>query len=115
MDPRRIPHEYWRDRRKKARAVGLTTISPCIFWDHLEPSPGQGNFDQPGNAVTTYTRTAQEERLNVVLGAVTAAIMYEVNKVEAKDNIVERSMPVRESAHPMPSSQHQYGKSIDMG
>ena len=29
----RIPREYWRDRLKKARAMGLNTISTYVFWN----------------------------------------------------------------------------------
>ena len=67
MDPQRIPPQYWRDRLRKAKAMGLNTIFSYIFWDHLEPSPGQWTFDQPENDVATYIKTAQEEGLNVVL------------------------------------------------
>ena len=33
----RIPREYWRDRLKKARAMGLNTISTYVFWNLHEP------------------------------------------------------------------------------
>src|ERR1700756_5751239 len=29
----RIPREYWRDRLRKARAMGLNTISTYVFWN----------------------------------------------------------------------------------
>ncbi|KAK4506141.1 hypothetical protein PRZ48_004106 [Zasmidium cellare] len=47
--------------------MGLNTIFPYIFWDHLEPTQGAWTADQPQNDVAAYVRTAQEEGLNVVL------------------------------------------------
>ena len=35
----RIPHEYWRDRLKRARAMGLNTISVYVFWNFHNDSP----------------------------------------------------------------------------
>ena len=40
----RIPREYWRDRLKKARAMGLTTVSTYVFWNVHEPKPGVYDF-----------------------------------------------------------------------
>jgi beta-galactosidase len=62
----RIPREYWRDRLKMARAMGLNTISTYVFWNAHEPRPGQ--FDFTGNLdVATFIKTAQEEGLHVIL------------------------------------------------
>src|ERR1700674_5343577 len=62
----RIPREYWRDRMKKARAMGLNTISTYVFWNLHEPRPGV--FDFTGqNDVAAFVRTAQEEGLYVIL------------------------------------------------
>ena len=44
----RIPHEYWRDRLKRARAMGLNTISVYVFWNFHERQPGE--FDFSGQA-----------------------------------------------------------------
>ena len=67
MDPQRIPHQYWRDRLKRARAMGLNTIFSYVFWDRLEPVPGTWTAKQPENDIGTYFRIAQEEGLHVVL------------------------------------------------
>ncbi|KAF7187609.1 Beta-galactosidase [Pseudocercospora fuligena] len=67
MDPARIPYQYWRDRLKNARAMGLNTIFPYIMWDQLEPEPGKWTFHEPQNDIATYIKTAQEEGLNVIL------------------------------------------------
>lgn len=62
----RIPREYWRDRLKKARAMGLNTISTYVFWNVHEPRPGV--YDFTGRAdVAAFIRTAQEEGLYVIL------------------------------------------------
>ncbi|KAF2176722.1 glycoside hydrolase family 35 protein [Zopfia rhizophila CBS 207.26] len=66
MDPQRIPPEYWRDRLRKARAMGLNTIFPYIYWHMLEPE--QGKWDNTGwNNVSAYFRIAQEEGLYIAL------------------------------------------------
>ena len=36
----RIPHEYWRDRLHRARAMGLNTVSAYVFWNFHERQPG---------------------------------------------------------------------------
>lgn len=62
----RIPHEYWRDRLKRARAMGLNTVSAYVFWNFHERQPGE--FDFSGQAdIAEFVRTAQEEGLYVIL------------------------------------------------
>ena len=62
----RVPREYWRDRLRKARAMGLNTVETYVFWNLHEPRPGV--FDFSGQLdVATFIRTAQEEGLNVLL------------------------------------------------
>ncbi|MDE6821150.1 MAG: beta-galactosidase [Bacteroides acidifaciens] len=62
----RIPHEYWRDRLQRARAMGLNTISVYVFWNFHERQPGE--FDFSGQAdVAQFVRLAQEEGLYVIL------------------------------------------------
>lgn len=62
----RVPREYWRDRLKKARAMGLNTVSTYVFWNAHEPTPGV--FDFSGSLdVAAFIRMAQEEGLYVVL------------------------------------------------
>jgi len=62
----RIPREYWRDRLKKARAMGLNTISTYVFWNAHEPKPGVYDFSG-GLDVAAFIRMAQEEGLYVIL------------------------------------------------
>ena len=62
----RVPREYWRDRFKKAKAMGLNTITTYIFWNLHEPEPGK--FDFTGNLdVAAFVKTAQEEGLFVIV------------------------------------------------
>jgi len=62
----RIPREYWRDRLKKARAMGLNTISTYVFWNAHEPKPGSYDFSGSLDAAA-FIRMAQEEGLYVIL------------------------------------------------
>jgi len=62
----RVPREYWRDRMKKMRALGLNTLCTYVFWNLHEPQPGK--FDFTGNLdLAEYLRTAQQEGLWVLL------------------------------------------------
>lgn len=62
----RIPRVYWRDRLRKARAMGLNTISTYVFWDLHEPT--QGTYDFSGQLdVAEFIREAQQEGLYVIL------------------------------------------------
>jgi beta-galactosidase len=62
----RIPREYWRDRLRKARAMGLNTISTYVFWNLHEPHPGAYDFRGQLD-VAEFIREAQEEDLHVIL------------------------------------------------
>lgn len=62
----RIPREYWRDRLRMARAMGLDTTSTYVFWNCHERSPGRFDF-AGGNDVAAYVRIAREEGLAVIL------------------------------------------------
>ena len=62
----RVPREYWRDRLRKARAMGLNTVETYAFWNVHEPR--QGVFDFSGDKdIATFVRMAQEEGLNVIV------------------------------------------------
>ena len=66
MHYERIPREYWGDRLKKARAMGLNTISTYVFWNVHEPRPGTYDFSGQYD-VAAFIRMAQEEGLYVIL------------------------------------------------
>jgi beta-galactosidase len=62
----RIPRQYWRDRLRKARAMGLNTVSTYVFWNLHEPSPGR--FDFTGQKdVAAFVRLAGQEGLHVIV------------------------------------------------
>ena len=62
----RVPRPYWRDRFRKARAMGLNTITTYVFWNVHEPRPGVYDFNGQ-NDIAEYIREAQQEGLNVIL------------------------------------------------
>ncbi|HWE87279.1 MAG TPA: beta-galactosidase family protein [Terracidiphilus sp.] len=62
----RVPRAYWRDRFRKARAMGLNTITTYVFWNVHEPSPGVFDFSGQ-NDIAEYLREAQQEGLHVIL------------------------------------------------
>src|SRR2546421_7201349 len=62
----RIPREYWRDRMKKAKAMGLNTLGTYIFWNIHEPVPGKYDFSG-NNDIAEFVRIAGEEGLWVVM------------------------------------------------
>ena len=62
----RIPREYWRDRMKMAKAMGLNTIGTYVIWNAQEPE--EGKFDFSGNNdIAEFIKIAKEEGLWVVL------------------------------------------------
>ncbi len=66
MHPARIPHEYWADRLKMMRAMGLNTVSIYVFWNQHEPLEGEFNFTGDAN-VAEFVRLAQKEGLWVIV------------------------------------------------
>jgi len=62
----RVPREYWADRLVKVRAAGLNTVCTYVFWNALEPEPGQWDFSGM-NDLAAFLRTAQRAGLWVVL------------------------------------------------
>jgi beta-galactosidase len=62
----RVPKEYWRQRLKMAKAMGLNTVCAYLFWNLHEPKPGE--FVWTGQADDAeFCRIAQEEGLWVIL------------------------------------------------
>lgn len=62
----RVPRAYWRDRMRKARTLGLNTITTYVFWNLHEKEPGK--FDFTGNLdVAAFVRDARAEGLFVIL------------------------------------------------
>lgn len=62
----RVPKIYWRDRMKKAKAMGLNTINTYIFWNLHEPTKRNFDFSESLDVVE-FVKTAQEEGLYVIV------------------------------------------------
>ncbi|MBS1601845.1 MAG: beta-galactosidase, partial [Bacteroidetes bacterium] len=62
----RVPREYWRDRLRMAKAMGLNTIGTYVFWNVHEPEKGKYDF-AGNNDIAEFVRIAGEEGLWVVL------------------------------------------------
>jgi beta-galactosidase len=62
----RVPRPYWRDRLRKARAMGLNTVETYVFWNVYEQLPGQFDFSGQ-NDIAEFVREAQQEGLFVIL------------------------------------------------
>jgi beta-galactosidase len=62
----RVPKEAWRQRMKMAKAMGLNTIGTYVFWNLHEPQKNTFEFSG-NNDIAAFIKTAQEERLWVVL------------------------------------------------
>ncbi|HTV39120.1 MAG TPA: beta-galactosidase family protein [Candidatus Sulfotelmatobacter sp.] len=66
MHSARIPREYWRNRLRMAKAMGLNTVCAYLFWNQIEQKPGK--FDWSGQAdAAGFCRIAQQEGLWVIL------------------------------------------------
>ena len=66
MHFQRIPPPYWKDRLLKAKALGLNTVATYVFWNSLEPLPGQWDFTG-SNDVRRFIQLAREIGLLVML------------------------------------------------
>src|SRR5208337_1494290 len=58
----RVPQGYWRDRLRKARAMGLNTVETYVFWNFHEIGPGTYEFSGQKD-VAEFIREAQQEGL----------------------------------------------------
>src|SRR5690349_4644054 len=56
----RIPREYWHERLKMAKAMGLNTVTAYVFWNVHERTPGQYDFGGQYD-VAEFIRAAQAE------------------------------------------------------
>jgi beta-galactosidase len=62
----RIPREAWRDRMRKAKAMGLNTVGTYVFWNVHEPQPSHYDFSG-NNDIAEFVKIAKEEGLWVIL------------------------------------------------
>lgn len=62
----RVPRAEWRDRFRKAKAMGLNTICTYVFWNQHEAK--EGKFDFTGNNdLGEYLKIGQEEGLFMIV------------------------------------------------
>ncbi|PTY05100.1 beta-galactosidase [Opitutaceae bacterium EW11] len=62
----RVPREYWRQRLRLCRAMGLNAVCAYLFWNYHEPRPGEFHWSGERDAAE-FCRIAQEEGLWVIL------------------------------------------------
>ncbi len=62
----RVLPEYWEDRMRKMRAMGLNTLETYVAWNQHEPQPGVFRFDG-GLDLAAYIRRAADVGLYVVV------------------------------------------------
>ncbi|MGN6371127.1 MAG: beta-galactosidase [Phycisphaerae bacterium] len=66
IHPGRIPPEFWEDRIKKIKAMGLNTVSVYIFWNQIEQKEGEFKFTGDTD-VRRFIQLCQQNGLWVVL------------------------------------------------
>src|SRR5262249_44786989 len=66
MHPGRILPEFWEDRLKKAKAMGLNTVSVYIFWNQIEQTEGTFVFKDQTD-VRRFVKLCQDNGMWVLL------------------------------------------------
>ena len=62
----RIPRQYWDQRIKLCKALGMNTVCLYVFWNAHEPQPDQ--FDFTGqNDLAEFVRLCEENGMYVIL------------------------------------------------
>jgi hypothetical protein len=67
IHPNRIPREYWRQRVRMAKAMGLNTISAYIFWNYFEIEEGRFDFTTERRNIAEFFKIVQEEGMWLLL------------------------------------------------
>ncbi|MGH8160148.1 MAG: beta-galactosidase [Rhodanobacter sp.] len=67
MHPIRIPVEYWRQRIRMAKAMGLNTIAIYLMWNALESEPGVFDLKTGNRDFAQFIELCQEEGMWVYL------------------------------------------------
>ncbi|MFA5417532.1 MAG: beta-galactosidase, partial [Bacteroidales bacterium] len=63
----RIPKEYWRNRFRMMKALGLNAVATYVFWNYHNTAPGVWDFETGNRNLAEYIQTAGEEGLLVIL------------------------------------------------
>jgi len=61
IHPNRVPREYWRQRVRMAKAMGLNTIASYIFWNYFETEEGVFDFKTERRDMAEFFKIVQEE------------------------------------------------------
>ena len=67
MHPIRIPPEYWRQRIRMAKAMGLNTVSLYLMWNAYESEPGVFDMTSGARDFVRFIRLCAEEGMWVYL------------------------------------------------
>lgn len=67
IDPGRVPALYWRHRIRMAKAMGLNTIAPYIFWNDHERTEGKFDFKSESRNIAQFLKICKEEGMWVLL------------------------------------------------
>jgi len=62
----RVPHQYWHQRLKMMKAMGLNTVTTYVFWNFQETAPGVWNF-KGDHDLAGFVKAAAEEGMMVIL------------------------------------------------
>ena len=65
MHPQRIPRQYWRQRIRAAKAMGLNTISFYVFWNGLEKPDRSWDF-KGSNDIGAFIDLCKQEGMWVI-------------------------------------------------
>lgn len=65
MQPQRIPREYWQQRIRAAKAMGLNTIAFYVFWNGVEKKDGSWDFSGM-NDIAAFIDLCQQEGMWVL-------------------------------------------------
>ena len=101
IHPSRIPYQFWEDRIKKARAMGLNTVSVYIFWNQLEPAEGKFNW-QGANDIRRFVKLCQDNGLWVAPPP--RPVCLRRNRVRRLPGLASQTSRHQSSAPMIPSS-----------
>jgi len=67
MHPIRIPAEYWTQRIRMAKAMGLNTVAIYLMWNALEKEPGEFDFHGGNRDFVRFIQLCRQEGMWVYL------------------------------------------------
>jgi len=67
MHPIRVPAEYWMQRIRMVKAMGLNTVAIYLMWNALEKEPGVFDFESGNRDFVRFIKLCQQEGMWVYL------------------------------------------------